>query len=94
MSHFEVKVANHAGREIVGRINILDDAKFPSQLLASVISLNLQSKFFIEKTFVITRMDFVLIFDFIGDTCCKISVVYDYRADTFFRTSRKRRRGS
>ena len=40
---------NLASREMLGRINILDDTKFPSQLLASVISLNLESKFFIEK---------------------------------------------
>ena len=49
MSHFEGKVVNHASIEMLGRIDILDDAKFSSQLLASVISLNLQSKFFIEK---------------------------------------------
>ena len=95
MSHFEVKIVNHASREMLGRINILDDAKFPSQLLASVISVNLQSNFFIEKTFVSTRIDFVLAFGyFIGDTYCKISVVHEYRADTFFRTSRKWRQGS
>ena len=49
MSHFEGKVVNLASKEMLGRINILDDAKFPSQLLPAVISLNLQSKFFIEK---------------------------------------------
>ena len=40
---------NYASREVLGRMYILDDAKFSGQLLASVISLNLQSKFFIEK---------------------------------------------
>ena len=39
----------NTSREMLGGVYILDDAKFPSQLLASVISLNLQSKFFIEK---------------------------------------------
>ena len=48
MSHFEVKVLNHASREKLGRIYILD-TKFPCQVLASVICLNFQSKFFIEK---------------------------------------------
>ena len=45
MSHFEGKVVNHANREMLGRIYFSDDAKFPCQLLASVISLNLESKF-------------------------------------------------
>ena len=49
MPHFEGKVVNRASREMLGRIYILDDAKFPGQLLASVISLNLQSKFFMAK---------------------------------------------
>ena len=50
MSHFEGKVVNHGSREmLVGRVNIIDGAKFPSQLLASVISLTLQSKFLIKK---------------------------------------------
>ena len=40
---------NHASREILGRMYILDDAKFPCLLLASVISVDLQSKFFIEQ---------------------------------------------
>ena len=37
---------NHASREMLGRV---DDAKFPRQLLASVVSLILQIGFFIEK---------------------------------------------
>ena len=40
---------NHASRELLGSIYILDDAKFPGQLLASVMSLDLRSKFFTEK---------------------------------------------
>ena len=38
---------NHASREMLGRINILDDARFPCQLLASVTSLegDLKRKF-------------------------------------------------
>ena len=40
---------NHASREMLGRVYILDDAKFPCQLIASVIPLNLQSKFLIEN---------------------------------------------
>ena len=62
---------NHATREILGKVYILDDAKFPSQILASVISLNLQSEFFIF-TFVSTGIDFNMVFGyFIGDTHCK-----------------------
>ena len=49
MSHFESKVVNHASREMLGRIVILDDAKIPCQLLASVISLNLQSNFSLKN---------------------------------------------
>ena len=40
---------NHASIEMLGRINILGDAKVSCQLLASVISLNRQSIFFAEK---------------------------------------------
>ena len=40
---------HHASSEMLGRIYILDGAKFSCQLLASVIALDLQSKFFIEK---------------------------------------------
>ena len=47
MSHFECKVVNHANREMLGRVYILDDTKFPCQLLAPVLSINLQSKLFI-----------------------------------------------
>ena len=95
MSHFEIKVVNYAGREILGRMNILDDAKFPCQLLASVISLNLQSKFFSKNIFVNTRIDFVVAFGYlISDTCFKTSVVHEYRVDTFLRTLTKGRRGS
>ena len=36
---------NHASREMLGRVYILDDAKFPGQLLPSVISLNLKVNF-------------------------------------------------
>ena len=36
---------NHARRELLGRLNILDDAKFPCQLLATVMSRNLKSNF-------------------------------------------------
>ena len=75
---------NYAEREMLGRMNILDDAKFPCQLLASVISLNLQSKFFTKNIFLNTRIDFVVVFGyFISDTCFKTSVVHEYRADTF-----------
>ena len=49
MFHFEGKVVNDANREILGRIHILGDAKLPGQLVASVISFNLPTKFFIEK---------------------------------------------
>ena len=54
---------NHASREMLGRIYMLDDGKFPAQLLASVMSLNLQSTVnFSLKTFVSTTIDFVLVF--------------------------------
>ena len=80
---------NHASREILGRIYISDDAKFPCQILASVISLNLQSEFFIF-TFVSTRLDFTMVFRyFIDDAHCRTSVVHEYRADTFLRILRK-----
>ena len=50
MSHFEGKVVNHASREMLGRINFLDNAKFACQLLASVISLNnIQSTFSLKN---------------------------------------------
>ena len=85
---------NLASRDMLERINILDDAKFPSQLLAPLISLNLQSKFSL-KTFASTRIDFVMVFGyFIGDTYCKISAVHEYRANIFLRTLRKVRWGS
>ena len=40
---------NHASREMIGRAYVLDDVKFPCQLLASVIFLNVQHRFFFEK---------------------------------------------
>ena len=40
---------NYASREILGSIYILDEAKFPCLLLASVISHGLQSEFFTEQ---------------------------------------------
>ena len=81
---------NHASREILGRINILDDAKFPCQLLASIFKVNCSL-----KTFVSTKIDLVMAFGyFISDTYCKTSVVHEYLADTFLRTLRKGRRGS
>ena len=49
MSHFDGKIVNHVSREMLGRIYMPEDAKFPRQLLASIIFLNLQSKFFIEE---------------------------------------------
>ena len=73
MSYFEGIVVNHASnasREMLGRIYILEDAKFPCQVLASVISLTLQSKVFI--TFESTRIDFVMVSGYlIGDNNCK-----------------------
>ena len=53
---------------MLGRINILDDPKFPCQLLASASSFHCE--------FVIKQIDFVMVFRyFIGDTYCKTSVV-------------------
>ena len=49
MAHFEGKVVNHANREMLGRINILDDAEIPRQLLASVISLHFQENFSLKN---------------------------------------------
>ena len=41
-SHFDFKVVNYVSREMLRKINMLGDA-------TSVIFLNLQSKFFVEK---------------------------------------------
>ena len=76
---------NHESREMLRRIQILDDVKFPLSNVckkhASIISL--PRKFFV-KTFASTRIDSIMVFGyFIGDTYCKTFVVHEYRADTF-----------
>ena len=63
MAHFESKIVNHASREILClKGYILDDVKFHCYLVckddASIISLNLKSKFFVEKTFV-SRLHYI-----------------------------------
>ena len=70
---------NHAGREVLGRVYILDDAKFPSQLLASVLSRLLTFK----VNFSLNGIRKYTNGCFIGDTCCKTSVVHEYRTDKF-----------
>ena len=50
---------NHASREMLGRICIIDDTKFPCLLLASLISLDLQT---VKVNFVSTKTDFVIVF--------------------------------
>ena len=89
---------NHASREMLGRINILDDAKFSCQLLASVISFNLQSKFFAEKHSLVQAL---ILLWFLATSSMIRTVkhqlfmnIYCHSADTLSRTLWKWRRGS